>query len=167
MGLLFNLMEPASSRRSSVVIAFAAVSFILLAPSQIRTMAEDLLQEAINYVFTGSIEPENGPKIVDRKSCVIVMPDQRNKRFVRYYLSRFKIDSSRISKTYSGRQTNYTLEVDGDDMIIEYLSLDQTTVTSGFKSAQISLPGNIEQTERAIHLIFTEYCKPDRPKTPF
>ena len=77
------------------------------------------------------------------------------------------MDRSRISKTYSGRQTNYTLEVDGDDVIIEYLKPDQATVTNGYKSAQISLPGNIDQTERALHFIFTDHCKADRPKMPF
>ena len=164
---MLKLMEPASFRRSCLVIAFAATAFILTAPLQIRAATEDLLQEAVNYVFTGTIAPENGPKIVDRKSCIVVLPDERNKRYIRYYLSRFKMDGSRISKTYSGRQTNYTLEVDGDDVIIEYLRLDQTTVTNGYKSAQISLPGNIDQTERALHLIFTEHCKADKPKTPF
>ncbi len=160
-------MEPASSRRSRFVMTLVATSVILIAPSRVRAVAEDLLQAAVNYVFTGTIAPENGPKIVDLKSCVVVMSDQRNKRYVRYYLSRFKMDRSRITKTYSGRQTNYTLEVDGDDVIIEYLNLDKTTVTNGYKSAQIPLPGNIDQTERAIHLIFTEHCKANKPKTPF
>jgi hypothetical protein len=161
------LMEAARSLRLSFIIAFAAAFFILSSALRGQAVAEDVLQAAVNYVFTGTIAPENGPKIVDLKSCVVVMPDQRNKRYVRYYLSRFKMDSSRISKTYSGRQTNYTLEVDGDDVIIEYLKLDQTTILNGYKSAQISLPGNIDQTERALHLIFTEHCKSDRPKTPF
>ncbi len=77
------------------------------------------------------------------------------------------MDLSRISKTYSGRQTFYTLEVEGDDVIIEYLNLDKTAVVSRYKSAQISLPGNIAQTEKALHLIFSEHCKADRPKPPF
>ena len=141
--------------------------FILLVPLRGQAVADDALQAAVNYVFTGKIAPENGPKIVDLKSCVVVIPDQKFKRYVRYYLSRFKMDGSRISKTYSGRQTKYTLEVDGDDAIIEYLSLDQATVTNGYKSAQIPLPGNIDQTERALHLIFTEHCKSDEPKAPF
>ena len=47
------------------------------------------------------------------------------------------MERSRISNTYSGRHTNYTLEVDGDDVIIEYLKPDQTTVINGYKSAQI------------------------------
>ena len=50
---------------------------------------------------------------------------------------------------------------------IEYLSLDEATVTNGYKSAQIPLPGHVDQTERALHLIFTEHCKSDEPKAPF
>ena len=161
------IMESAISHRSSFLIAVAASFFILIASLRVQAATEDVFQAAVNYVFTGMITPENGPKIADLKSCVVVMPDQRNKRYVRYYLSRFKMDRSRISNTYSGRQTNYTLEVDGDDVIIEYLKPDQTTVTNGYKSAQISLPGNIDQTKRALHLIFTDHCKSDRPKTPF
>lgn len=160
-------MESAISHRSSFLIAVAATSFILIAPFRVKAVAEDVLQAAINYVFTGVIAPENGPKIADLKSCVVVLLDQRNKRYVRYYLSRFNMDRSRISNTYSGRHANYTLEVDGDDVIIEYLKPDQTTVTNGYKSAQISLPGNIDQTKRALHLIFSDHCKADRPKTPF
>jgi hypothetical protein len=77
------------------------------------------------------------------------------------------MDVSRISKTYSGRQTFYVLEVEGDDVIIEYLNLDKTAVVSRYKSAQISLPGNIAQTEKALQLIFNEHCKADNPKLPF
>ena len=152
--------------RIGLSLAFAA-AFLVIALLQIPAVAEDVLQEAVNYVLTGTIAPETGPRIVDRKSCVVVIPDLRNKRYVRYYLSRFRMDDSRITKTYSGRQTLYTLEVDGDDVIIEYLSLDQTTVLNGYKSAQIALPGNIDQTEKALHLIFAEHCKAAQPKAPF
>ena len=37
----------------------------------------------------------------------------------------------------------------------------------GFKSAHIALPGNIERTEKALHLVFSEHCKADQPKSPF
>jgi hypothetical protein len=76
------------------------------------------------------------------------------------------MDDSRISKTYAGRQTLYTLEVDGDDVIIEYLGLDQSTVVNGYRTAQIALPGNIDQTEKALQLI-AQRCKADQPKPPF
>jgi hypothetical protein len=149
-------------------LAIAAVSFVGTAALQLRAMAEDdVFQHAVNYMFTGRVDPQDSPEIVDRKSCVVVVSDPKNKRYIRYYLSRFKMDVSRISKTYSGRQTFYTLEVEGDDVIIEYLNLDKTTVVSRYKSAQISLPGNIAQTEKALHLIFNEHCKADNPKPPF
>ena len=149
-------------------LAIAAVAFFGAAALHPRAMAEDdVFQHAVNYVFTGRVAPQDSPEIVDRKSCVVVLSDPRNKRYIRYYLSRFKMDVSRISKTYSGRQTFYTLEVEGDDVIIEYLNLDKTAVTSRYKSAQISLPGNIAQTEKALQLIFSEHCKADNPKPPF
>ena len=149
-------------------LAIAAVAFFAAAALHPRAVAEDdVFQQAVNYVFTGRVDPKDSPEIVDRKSCVVVVSDPRNKRYIRYYLSRFKMDVSRISKTYSGRQTFYTLEVEGDDVIIEYLNLDKTVVVSRYKSAQISLPGNIAQTEKALHLIFSEHCKADGPKPPF
>lgn len=149
-------------------LAIAAVAFFGAAALQFRAMAEDdVFQQAVNYVFAGRIEPQDSPEIVDRKSCVVLVSDPKNKRYIRYYLSRFKMDVARISKTYSGRQTFYTLEVEGDDVIIEYLNLDKTVVVSRYKSAQISLPGNIAQTEKALHLIFSEHCKADGPKPPF
>ena len=149
-------------------LAIAAVSFFGTAPLQLRARADDdVFQHAINYVFTGRIDPRDSPEIVDRKSCVVVVTDPKNKRYIRYYLGRFKMDVSRISKTYSGRQTFYVLEVEGDDVIVEYLNLDKTGIINRFKSAQISLPGNIAQTEKALHLIFSEHCKADDPKPPF
>lgn len=148
----------------SLVLAACVVA---LTPLGLRALAADMLEEAINYVFTGKVAPTDGPQLIDRKSCTVVVPDPRNKRYVRYYLDRFKMDESRISKTYAGRQTLYTLEVSGDDVIIEYLGLDQTTVLNGYRTAQIALPGNIDQTEKALHLIFADHCKPDQPNAPF
>jgi len=77
------------------------------------------------------------------------------------------MDAARISKKYSGAQTLYQLEVEGDDVLLEYLKIDKTTVDYGFKSAHISLPGNIDQTEKAIRIIFGEHCKAEKPKSPF
>jgi hypothetical protein len=59
------------------------------------------------------------------------------------------------------------LEVAGDDILVEYLKIDKTTVDYAFKSAHISLPGKIDQIKRALQLIFAEYCKADKPKSPF
>jgi hypothetical protein len=148
-------------------LAVAAAFLLLAALPQMRAAAEDVLQEAVNYVFTGAVAPANAPTIVDRNSCAVVIADPRNKRFIRYYLTRFNMDDSRITKTYSGRLTIYTLEVDGDDVILEYLGLDQTTVVKGYKSAQIILAGDFDQTQKALRLIFTEYCKRAKPKAPF
>jgi hypothetical protein len=128
---------------------------------------DDVLQQAVNYVFTGSTQPQDGPEIVDRKSCVVVLPEPKFKRYARYYLGRFKMDVSRISKKYSGHDVSHELEVEGDSVVLEFLKSDKKTVDYGFKSAHIALPGNIDRTEKALALIFAEYCKVERPKTPF
>ncbi len=144
------------------------VAFLLwAAAAPTPSAAEDQFQQAVNYVFTGRTDPPDGPEIVDRRSCEVVVPDHKFKRYARYYLRRFKMDVARITKKYSGRQVMYELEVEGDDTILQFLKPDKTTVDYGFKSAHIELPGNIEQTERALRLIFSEYCKGDMPKGPF
>jgi hypothetical protein len=147
--------------------AIAVVSLSWTASLQIRAAAEDEFQDAVNYVFTGRIDPQDGPEIVDRNSCVVILSDPKNQRYVRYYLSRFRMDAVRISKTYSGRQTFYTLEVEGDDVVVENLAADKKAVVAGYRTAQISIPGDIDQTEKALHLIFTDHCKADKPKPPF
>jgi hypothetical protein len=157
-----------SHRKFGRSLAVAAAAFFWTIPLPARAAAEDdVFQQAVNYVFTGKIDPSDGPEIVDRKSCVVVVPDPKFKRYARYYLGRFKMDISRISKKYSGPQAYYELEVEGDDVLLEYLTTDKTTVAYGFKSAHISLPGNIDQTEKALRLIFSDRCKADKPKSPF
>jgi len=148
-------------------LALAFASLLFAAPLQSRAAEDDMLQKAVNYVFTGRIDPLDGPAIANRKSCVVVVPDPQFKRYIRYYLIRFKMEESRISKLYSGSKISYELEVGGDDTIVEYLNIDKTTIDFGLKSVHISLPGDIAQTEKALHLIFNEYCKPEKPKTPF
>jgi len=128
---------------------------------------DDRFQQAVNYVFTGKLDPPNEPEIVDRKSCVVLVPEPKFNRYARYYLSRFKMDTARISKKYAGAQTLYDLEVEGDGVLLEYLKPDKSTVDYGFRSAHISLPGDPDQTEKALHLIFTEHCKAAEPKSPF
>jgi hypothetical protein len=148
-------------------LTVTAVSFLWMTPLQIRAVAEDdLFQLAVNYVFTGRIDPPDRPEITDQKSCIVVVFDSKFQTYVRYYLSRFKLDSARISKTYSGQQIFYVLEIEGDDIVVEHLNPDKTTVARGFKSAQISLPGNIDQSEKALRLI-VDHCKADKPKPPF
>ncbi len=100
-------------------------------------------------------------------SCIVVVFDSKFQTYIRYYLSWFRMDSAHISKTYSGRQIFYVLEVEGDDIVVEHLNPDKTTVARGFRSAQIPLPGNIDQSEKALRLIFADYCRADKPKPPF
>jgi hypothetical protein len=145
-----------------------ATFFLWVVTLQSRaTAADDVFQQAVNYVFTGKIDPTDGPKIVDRESCIIVVHEARFNRYARYYLSRFKMDIARTTKRYAGRQVLYELEVEGDDIILEYLKPDNTTVDYGFRSAHIPLPGDIDQTEKALRLIFAEYCKAETRKSPF
>jgi hypothetical protein len=148
-------------------LAVAVVAILSTAALHARALAEDdVLQQAINYVFAGRIDPEKAPEIVDRQSCTVVMPDAKYRRYIRYYLTRFNFDSADISKKYSGYRTLYELDVRGDDILLEYLDMDKTTVTAGYKSAQISLPGDIDQTRRALALI-SQRCKREKPKAPF
>lgn len=165
-GLTFR--KRSDHKRLSVAIAVAL--FLWMAPLQTRAMTEDdVFQQAINYIFTGQIDPnpKHQPEIVDRKTCVVVVPKPDINRYARYYLNRFKMDVSRISKRYAGRRVFYQLEVEGDDIIFESLKADKTTVEFGLRSVHISLPGNIDQTEKALKLVFAEYCKPDKLKSLF
>ena len=162
------VLSSRSDRGIALSLAIAAAVVSSLAAPQARAATEDdVLQQAVNYVFTGRVDPSEPPEIVDRKSCIVVVPDPKYKRYARYYLSRFKMDIARISKRYAGPQILYELEVQGDDILLEYLNADKKTVAYGFKSAQISLPGNIDQTEKALKLIFSGHCKSDKPKAPF
>jgi hypothetical protein len=77
------------------------------------------------------------------------------------------MDLARISKKYSGPQILYELEVEGDDVVLEFVNLDKTTVAYGFRSAHIPLPGSLDQTEKALQIIFSEFCRADKPKSPF
>ena len=158
-----------SGRRIGLSLAVAAIASMLwLVPLQTSALSEDdVFQQAINYIFTGRIDPKDGPEIVDPKTCIVVVPEPDLNRYARYYLNRFKMDVSRISKKYAGRQVLYELEVEGDDVILEFLKADKATVNFGFKSAHISLPGNIDRTEKALHLVFDGHCKADQPKSPF
>ncbi len=156
-----------SRYRIGAYLAVAIFSLWAMPLHQSAAAADDVFQQAVNYVFTGRIDPKDGPEIADRKSCIVVVPEPKFNRFARYYLKRFKMDLARVSKLYAGRQTLYELEVAGDAVLLEYLKADKTTVDYGFKSAHISLPGEIAQTEKALRLIFSDYCKADQPKSPF
>lgn len=121
----------------------------------------------MNYIFTGQVDPQNGPEIVDRKSCVILLRDPNFNQYIRYYLSRFKMDDALFDKKYSGSRISYEMSIKGDDTVIEYLKPDKKTVIQAYRSAQISMPGDIDQTRKALRIVFTNYCKADTPKTPF
>jgi hypothetical protein len=77
------------------------------------------------------------------------------------------MDEAFYEKKYAGSRVSYQLDVKGEDVVIEYLDLDQKTIIQGNRSAQIPLQGDIEQTQKALRIIFTDYCKAEKPKTPF
>ena len=166
---MMNQAQSTESCRTVRLLSVASLATFLwtATPQAPALAAEDLFQQAVNYLFTGRVDPQDGPEIVDRKSCVVVVPDPKFKRYARYYLNRFKMDVSRISKKYTGTEVVYELEVEGDGILLEYLKADKMTVDYGFRSAHISLPGNIDQTERALHLIFSNFCKAEKLKPPF
>jgi hypothetical protein len=152
-------------RRTGICLAVAALSVAAMMPAGARA-ADDVLQQAVNYVFTGRVDPVDVPEIVDRKTCAVVIPDTRNKRFARYFLSQFKLDAARFNKRYSGSRAVYDLDVQGDDVILEYLATDKTTVLQAYKSAQIPLPGDFEATQKALRIV-SDNCKEEGPKSPF
>ena len=141
------------------------VVFLWIVLAQIHALAEDdSLQQAVNYLFTGRDDPQDAPEILDRKSCVVVVPDSKSKQSIRYYLGRFRMDTAFINKTYAGSETVYSLDVKGGEVIVEYLDLDKSRVLHGHKSAQISLPGDIDQTNKALALI-ASLCTNGKQKT--
>jgi|SRR5712671_2386311 len=149
-------------------LAPAVISVFCTVFLQTPALAEtSVFQQALNYVFTGKIDPQSGPEIVDRNSCVIVLRDPRYDRYIRYYFSRFKMDDVSFDKKYLGSRVYYEMDVKGDDVVIEYLDLDRKTVLQGYRSAQIPLPGDIDQTRKALGIIFADHCKAEKPKAPF
>ena len=127
----------------------------------------DVFQKAVSYVFTGQVDPAGAPQIADRQSCVVVMRDPKFKRYIRYHLGRFKMDTALYAKKYSGSRVFYELHVKGDDIVVEYLDPDDKRVLQGYRSAQIPLPGDIDQTRKALRIIFTDHCKQEKPQAPF
>ena len=157
----------AKNDRARRCLAGGVVVFLWIAPLQIRAVAEDdPLQKAVNYLFTGTNNPQNAPEILDRKSCVVIVPDPKSKQSIKYYLGRFRLDTALIDKTYAGSEIVYSLDVKGAEVIVEYLDLGKSTVLHGHKSAQISLPGDIDQTNKALALI-ASLCRNGRPKDQF
>ena len=76
-------------------LAGGVVGFLWIVPLQIRALTEDdPLQKAVNYLFTGRNDPQDAPEILDRKSCVVVVPDSKSKQTIRYYLGRFRMDTA-------------------------------------------------------------------------
>ena len=143
-------------------LARGVVVFLWIVPLQILALEDDPLQKAVNYLFTGRNDPQDAPEILDRKSCVVVVPDPKSKQSIRYYLGRFRMDTAFINKTYAGSKTVYSLDVKGLQVIIEYLDLDKSTVLHGHRSAQISLPGDIDQISKALALI-ASLCRNGKP----
>jgi hypothetical protein len=163
-------LSVASIGRGRTRALFAVVLMVVIWTVPLHRVAaaeSDLFQEAVNYVFTGTTDPADVPQIVDRKSCIVLMRDPKYNRYIRYHLKRFKMDTANFSKIYAGSSTLYNLEVTGDDVILEYLDMDKTTVSQSYKSAQIPLPGNIDQTQKALKIIFTDYCRADKLESPF
>jgi hypothetical protein len=153
----------ARNGRARRCLAGGVVAFLWIIPLQIRALAEDdPLQKVVNYLFTGRSNPQDAPEILDRKSCVVVVRDPKSKQSIRYYLGRFRMNTAFINKTYAGSETVYSLDVKGAEIIVEYLDLDKTTVRHGYKSAQISLPGDIDQTNTALALI-ASLCTNGKP----
>jgi len=64
-----------------------------------------------------------------------------------------------LGRSRIGTRNLNTIEI-SDKTVVEYLSPDTKAVTAGYKSAQVSLPGNIDRTRKALDLI-AQRCKRD------
>jgi hypothetical protein len=149
------------------MIGLAALAWLAAGGVAVAAPA-DLFQQAVAYIFTGRVDPPEPVEIVDRKACIVIVPDARFKRLVRYHLASFDMDHARFNTRYSGTRAVYELDVRGDDVILEYLDPLSRNVLQSYRSAQIALPGAIEQTRRALDVVFAEEnCKPPAQKTPF
>jgi hypothetical protein len=148
----------------AVAAALGCVASFALSPA---CADDDVLQRAVNYVFTGEVAPKSPPTIVDRDSCVVVMHDPKYDRFIRYHLRGFEMNTALYDKRYSGPQPTYVLDVKGESIILEYLTPDQKTVQQSYRSAQIPLLGDIDQTRKALDIIFGKFCKPQKTQSPF
>jgi hypothetical protein len=148
-------------------VAFVALSLLGVGLHGPARAESDVFQEAVNYVFTGQVDVKDGPEITDREACIVVMRDPRFNRYIRYYLRRFKMDDALFEKRFSGANVSYELDVKGDTNVIEYLDPNNKSIIQGYRSAQIPLPGDIDQTQKAFGIIFTKYCKAEKPKSPF
>ena len=144
---------------------FVFLTFFCTLPT-LAAQKDDLLQKAFNYVLTGDLDPKDAPEIIDPTSCVIVLRDPKYPRFIKYYFARITPDNSRITKDYAGRKTLYKLDIESANVVIEYLSADKATTVEAFKSAQIDLPGDIEETQKALKVI-SQRCKQERSSSPF
>ena len=60
---------------------------------------------------------------------------------------------------------SYRLVAEGDDDVIEFLNPDGT-ISHGQRTVQIPLPGDFDQSQRALRLI-AEQCQPRPPKPLF
>ena len=134
----------------------AAIAWLPISSSPAAAEA-DVLAQAINYVFTGKIKPPKDLEIVDPKACIVQLTDPSTKRATSYYLSRFKMETARYEKLYSGRLPSYNLYVEGDDDVVEALNPDMS-VAHAHRSARFPLPGDIDRSRRALRLI-DEKCK--------
>ena len=154
----------AAARRTAVAAALLWPA--LAGPGDIAAAEPDLFKQAVDYMFTGRVDPPEGAEIVDRKRCVVIVPDTRFDRFARYYLGRLHLDDARVITRYSGPRARYDLDVRGDEVVLEYLRPDKTTVIQGYRSAQIALPGEINATQKALKII-ADHCKTESDKVPF
>jgi hypothetical protein len=155
----------------AIRLALAALGLVLLGSihPQDRAWADDgdLFQRAVNYAFTGQVDPKEAPQITDREGCIVVMRDPKFNRFIRYHLRRFKMDDALFDKNYSGSRVSYELNVKGDNTLLEYLDPDRKTVLQAYRSAEIPLPGEIDQSQKALKIIFSQFCQSEKQKAPF
>jgi hypothetical protein len=164
--------QSAATRASMItplaIVALMVVALAVTSPRVVPAQTPDLFLQALQYVFTGRIDPPKPVEVVDPKACVVVVHDPRFNRLVRYYLGRFDMEHARINTRYSGTVPIYELDVRGENVVLEYLDPIQRSVLQSYRSAQITLPGSLEQTRRALQIVFANgRCRAAEPQAPF
>src|SRR5689334_11370143 len=89
--------RPPATKLLLTVIVVMAFTWMLGGPFT-ASAETDLLQRAVNYIFTGRVDPQDAPEIVDRASCVVIVANSKFQGYIRYYLSRFRMEDASFDK---------------------------------------------------------------------
>ena len=151
-------------------ITSRAVSVLLALTASPAVSDDDVLQKALNYIFRGDIGAP-GVSIVDRKACVVKVVSMGGGLEQTFFLRAVK--SARIEnqlrQTTYGPQYRPVISLEGDGTVMEETVWPGTksAETSRTKKTAISIIGDVERTQNALHLVVSDFCQPEASKLPF